>query len=183
MVGRAEAKHVLVEVVDYTCPRCRLLHEQVKAARAVLGDDFAVMVVTLPLDRACNDAVAETEERHRDACRLARIAHAVFAIDPTKFAAMHDWLFANQGADAAAAMAQAQQMVDPARLAGWLTDPRLDTIIQRDIDLAKRLGVRQLPGLLSGDHTFDDIPDDPVVLADLIRRITGASVPGERLGR
>jgi uncharacterized membrane protein/protein-disulfide isomerase len=171
MIGNARAQHVLVEVIDYTCPRCRGLHERLMEAKKSLGDDYALLIVTFPLDKDCNPNVHETESRHRLACEFAKLAHAVFMVDPAKFAEMHAWLFAQQDKITyEQAMTRAQELVDPSRLAGQLTSPRMDELIKRDVDLAVRIGVRQLPGLFIQATTFTDTPEDPVVLADQIRR-------------
>ena len=94
LVGCPTAKHVFVEMFDYACPHCRKTHEAVKGAFATLGEDVAmVLLLPVPMNAGCNDAVRSTGAKFRDSCKLSKLAVAVWRVAPDKFGEFHDWMF------------------------------------------------------------------------------------------
>ncbi len=91
--GNINARIMLVCMVDYTCPHCRLFHHLFPKAVARYGDQVAFMIVPMPLNPDCNPYVRYREERHEPACDLARLSLAVWRTDASKFAQFDDWLF------------------------------------------------------------------------------------------
>jgi uncharacterized membrane protein/predicted DsbA family dithiol-disulfide isomerase len=169
-IGSLSARKLLVEAVDYTCPRCHMLWQMLKPALPLLGEDYGVAVLTFPLNHRCNHYYTETEPRHEPACDLARLAHALWLVDPAQFHAFHDWLFENQDkVDAAAAQAEAERRVGAEPLRKALARGEMEAMINRDIEIAYLLGVRQLPGLFAKDEAVVIFPDDPEKLAQVLR--------------
>ncbi|HTU25831.1 MAG TPA: vitamin K epoxide reductase family protein [Pirellulales bacterium] len=91
LLGDPDARVVLVELFDYTCPHCRRLHQIVSEALRRYGDQLAVVPLVTPMDPACNRHVHEPASEP-GSCELARLAVAVWQNRPGDFAAFHDWL-------------------------------------------------------------------------------------------
>lgn len=126
VVGDADAPVVLAELYDYTCPYCRQLELMLRSARQRYGDQFVVVALPVPLEADCNPNVVVTEPRHEHACALARLALAVWRADPSKFEAMHEWLFDEQrGMTVEKATAYAAELVGQAALDANLDDPSI----------------------------------------------------------
>ncbi|MEX2671809.1 MAG: vitamin K epoxide reductase family protein [Phycisphaeraceae bacterium] len=171
LIGSPQAEHVFVEVIDYTCPRCRRLAGMLDEALAQLRPNYAALVVTYPLSHECNPTFAQTDARHAASCALAELAHAVWATDASAFKDYHDWLFTEQDAiDADLARAEAERRVGAEALAATLRDEGVTELRARDIRIADHLEVMTLPGLLAAGQRFHALPDDPAALADLIRQ-------------
>lgn len=169
-LGPLTARKLLVEAIDYTCPRCHMLWKMLQPALPLLGEEYGVAVLTFPLNHRCNHYYTETDPRHEPGCDLAGLAHAVWLADPGKFHEFHDWLFENQDQiDAAAAKAEAERRVGAGRLREMLAKPEIDAMIKRDIEIAYLMGVRQLPGLFVKDDAVVVFPDDPEKLAQTLR--------------
>ena len=93
LVGSNDAKYVLVAMFDYCCPPCRKTYMTVTRARENLGDQLAVICLPVPLNSTCNPSVRVTNPNFEESCELAKLAVAVWRVDPTRFASLHDWLF------------------------------------------------------------------------------------------
>jgi uncharacterized membrane protein len=161
-LGPPGAKHLIIEAIDYTCPRCQAFSLLLRDALKNLGPDYGVVVLTFPLNGNCNPLYAdvETEPRHRDACELARLAHAVFARSPERFETFHNFLFDHQDH-----MTVGKAMVaadEPADGGGG-------EAVRRDVAVATKLGVKQLPGVFVGQTMLQAIPEDADTLAMVIR--------------
>ena len=96
LLGNPEAKHVIVEMLDYTCTHCRRLHPQVHAALERYGDQMAFVVVHVPLSKRCNPNIQYDQAVHLYACAYARLALGVWKLDRTKFVQYHEWLMESE---------------------------------------------------------------------------------------
>ena len=67
-----------VEMFDYTCPHCRATHKAIHGAMERFGDDLAIVALPVPLNRACNSAVTSNHSKHAEACKIAKIAVALW---------------------------------------------------------------------------------------------------------
>jgi len=94
LMGKPEAPHVVVSLFDYTCRHCRLQHGLLKRVQASFGDQLAIVVLPMPLDKACNPLLASTAPDHVNACEYARIGMAVWRTRPEVFAEYEEWFFA-----------------------------------------------------------------------------------------
>jgi hypothetical protein len=158
LIGKADARHILVKYFDYTCPACRSMHHDLAAAMAAYPVDLAVIVIPCPLNHSCNPYAdekpsARVAEMHKDACELARIALAVWRADRSKFPKFHDELFARQGhmTPKAAAMI-ADSWVGKQQLQSASSDPWIDALLQHSANVYGRLKQRnpRMPKLLLG---------------------------------
>ena len=98
IVGDPEAEHIVVEMLDYTCPHCRHLHHHVHASLERYGNQVAFVVYHAPLSKRCNPHVLRDRPSHKYACDYARLALGVWKLDPTKFTEFHDWLMESKKA-------------------------------------------------------------------------------------
>ena len=128
ILGSPDAKYLIVEVVDYTCHHCREMYHHVEAARQHYGDDLAVLVRPVALEKQCNPYLKSQLPAHVNACRYARLALAIWTVSPNKFSEFHHWLlgpetipslesaaaFANEliGADALREAIQSREALD-----------------------------------------------------------------------
>ena len=170
IIGKPDAPYVAVEVVDYTCPRCRKIYQALTEAKLTLGEKYAVMVITWPLEKRCNRYVP-INDKHKHACSLAKLAHAVWLNRPEKFAEFHGWLFDNQEK---LKEAPSDARGKAARLIGWsaldksLGDGRVSRLLARDVQLGMTLKVKGLPGLYAHASRFTKVPDDPEKLIEFL---------------
>ena len=92
ILGNPYAKHVLVEMLDYTCPHCRHLHPHVEASLERYGDQVAFVVVHVPLSKKCNPYIKRDHWSHKNACDYARLAVSVWKLDREKFPEFHSYV-------------------------------------------------------------------------------------------
>lgn len=171
MLGRADAEHVVIEVIDFTCKRCAWFADVLAGALDHLGPEVAVMVVFSPTAADCNKHVQTTPAFAADACDYVRLAAAVWLADPPSYVSYHHWLLDHQqGMTVAKAREHAESLVGNRRLDAALGSGRVDRLIERDVELARWLKVRNLPGLVVGETVFAALPVEPMQLAGLIRQ-------------
>ena len=178
-IGLPSATKFVVEVIDFQCRNCVKTWPVIHDALEQLGPDVAVLVVFWPLHSACNPHIepGPDDAKYALSCKLAHLAAAVWLTDPTAYGRFHQWVFA-QGRDITAARAEAfaKRLVGPRALRGNL-DEAAGELINRDIQLAAHLNLRGLPGLIAADTQFSAVPDEPALLARLIRRVFDTARP------
>ena len=76
---------------DFECPFCKVVADQVHELIRRYPKDISIQYMFYPLDHKCNPNVKN--RFHENACDAAILA----ACDETKFVAVHDEIFANQG--------------------------------------------------------------------------------------
>jgi hypothetical protein len=137
VLGSPEAKYVVVEMMDYTCPHCRKMHEHIREARERYGDQLAVVILPMPLELECNKMMTETDPMHRGSCKISKTALAVAKADPRKFLDFHNFLLADEKnpPSSSQAVMRAFKAVDRTKLAKASRDKELDERIQRYIRL------------------------------------------------
>jgi protein-disulfide isomerase len=98
MLGRLNAEHVMVEMMDYTCEHCRLIHPHVRAALDRYGDQLSVVIHHVPLSKKCNPHVPIPKDYpgKKYACDYAQLAIGVWNLAPEEFPAFHDWLLTGE---------------------------------------------------------------------------------------
>jgi hypothetical protein len=151
LYGNAEAEFVIVELQDYTCQTCRELYPRLEAARARYGDGLAIMVLPVALEKQCNADVASTDRRHRNACKLASLALAVWMIDSASFSVLHEWLMKSPSYQQySEAWNFASRLVGSAALLEMINNPQIPQMLADNHRLWKAHGKR-LPILIVGD--------------------------------
>lgn len=173
VIGRVNAPYVVVEVVDYTCPRCARFNKLLPEARRLLGVDYAFMVVTSPQSHYCNKHYAQefnntTDAMHENACELAELAHAVWIVNPGRFETFHEWLFEHHAELREMpdlARRRAEELVGKAALDAAFGTGRAPSLVQRDVEIVQALGAGPLPGLYTPHAHFKGIPEAADTLA------------------
>ncbi len=79
----------VVEYVDFLCPDCLYLTQQMDKLKKEFAGKINVAFQYFPLETKCNKVV--TRDLHPGACDLSLMS----AYDPAKFLAIHDEIFAN----------------------------------------------------------------------------------------
>ena len=167
LLGKPDAKHVFVEMFDYTCPHCRNTHFAIAGAMKQYGDDLAILVLPVPLESGCNPTV--TGSGHAGACELARIAIAVWRIEPSKFIEFHDWMFAGNRT-AAAARLHAETLVSKEKLKKELGSGVPSQYITRHVKLYEKVGSGQVPKLIFPAATLNGEVNSSTSLCSTIER-------------
>ena len=167
MLGKCDAKYVFVEMFDYTCPHCRNTHHTIAGAQKHYGDDLAIFALPVPLENACNRTASGGG--HPGACELARIAIAVWRVDPSKFQTFHDWMFQSSRTESAARQ-YAETLVDKERLKTEMTSGVPGQYIGRHVDLYERVGSGQVPKLIFPTTTMQGEVNSVKTLCQAIER-------------
>ena len=149
LCGSPDAKYVFVEMFDYSCPHCRNTHQNaIKYAQAQFGNDLAVVALPLPLNTNCNTAITQTGPKFIESCELAKLAVAVWRVDPAKFTEFHNWMFAGEPKTFMVAKAQAETLVDPAKLATEIDSKIVAGYIGKHVEIYNRIGRGEVPKLM-----------------------------------
>jgi uncharacterized membrane protein/protein-disulfide isomerase len=173
VLGSPEAKHIVLELMDYTCPHCRKAYAQIEDGLDRYGDQVAVVIMPVPLELECNKMVPSTDPMHRGACKFAELTLAVAKADPRKFADFHGFLLADEDKPPTSAQAviRAFRMTDRKKLREVSDDPKIKARIQNYIRLFSTLSAQnrgsetsfglpvQIIGdtVISGDMTTDEM--------------------------
>jgi len=118
IIGSPQAPHVVVEMVSYDCTHCRKTNKFMKQALSRYGDQVALIVLVLPLDRACNKLITDPAGSHAGACTTARTALAIAKLRPSSFPRFHEYLMTGKDKPPAreSIIAKAYSMVDRTKL-------------------------------------------------------------------
>jgi uncharacterized membrane protein/protein-disulfide isomerase len=159
LLGAPSAELFVVTLFDYTCPHCRGMHAQLRAALDHYGDRLAIVLIPIPLNTGCNPAIDATSPQHAFACHYARLALAVWKNNRAAFPQFHDWLFAPIDAPPpGVAGTRAASLVRNQRLNEAILDPWVDAHLKACIELYRAYGGGQIPKLiLAGSVVTGDI--------------------------
>ncbi len=175
LLGKPEAKYVIVEMFDYTCPYCRATHQALRGAMERFGDDLAIVALPVPLDGACNRAVTTAIPQHAEACEIAKLAVAVWRVDRKRFPQFHSWLFESaQRRTAAEARRYAAELVGENAIGQELSRPYAGMYIAKHIELYESIGSGSLPKLLFPRTTIVGAVESTSTFIDMIQREFGS---------
>lgn len=131
-LGQVGAKYVLIKYFDYTCEACSEMHEYLDALMLKYPSQLALIVLPVPLERACNSYMPVGLQDHANACKFARLSLRVWKAQPEVFAEFHRTLFECSKQPYEVAEAVAYSLVDPVKLdvvdASWI-----EGILQQNI--------------------------------------------------
>ena len=172
LVGRQDAGDVLVEMFDYTCPTCRANHKSIAGAMDKLGDDkLAFIALAIPMNSDCNSTVRATNPKAAQACELAKLATAVWRVQPEKFSEYHNWLFQGDTPPTTAlAKTKAEGLVGKQRLDAELAGGVVDAYIAKQVQLYQSIGAGTVPKLLFANTTVSGKVGSADSLVNLIRQ-------------
>jgi uncharacterized membrane protein/protein-disulfide isomerase len=173
LVGNSDAELVIVEMFDYTCPHCRANHESVKGALDQLGDKVAMLALSVPMNRDCNDQVQRTEAIHAEACELSRLSVAVWRVAPDQFSDYHHWLFEGDATPTAAeARRKAESLVGKEALEKELASDVPGKYVAKQVQLYKMVGAGTVPKLLFPKSTLSGKVSSANSLVQIIKEQT-----------
>ena len=149
LVGSKSAKHIFVEMFDYSCPHCRSTHAAIKSAKEKLDGKLAVVALPVPLNAACNGSIQTTNPSFTESCEISKLAIAVWRVDPVKFTAFHNWMFASEKAPTyQGAKAHAEKLVNAEKLNKVINSDVPRQYIAKTTELYRRAGKGTVPKLI-----------------------------------
>jgi protein-disulfide isomerase len=136
--GNPDGDVTLVEFFDYRCGYCKRVHSTV--TNAVNADGNVRLVYK------------EFPVLGPESVYLSRASLAVFFTNPDKYPAFHDALMTSRGQlNPARVMTIAEDIgLNAADIETGMKDPRVDEEIQRNIQMARSLGINGTPGFVIG---------------------------------
>jgi uncharacterized membrane protein/protein-disulfide isomerase len=143
VIGSIDALYVIACLFDFTCPSCRRVHRLLQEAVLRTQRQLAVLLIPVPQDSACNPTI-QNEVVDRNACEYARLALAVWATDPLKYADLEKWLFTPDS------LPSIELTMDYAsRLLGW-SDPNpilssMDRLITNAVAIQSSGNIGKIP--------------------------------------
>ncbi len=169
MLGSPDAKHIFVEMYDYTCKHCRKTQKAMKGAREQLGDKLGVILLPVPLNRNCNPHAAGNP--NANACELAELALSVWkaANNQEVFAGYHEWLLEGENPPSLAdARAKAISLVGAPALDG--AKESAQKFIKSNVDIYKRMNAGAVPKLIFATTVMTGEVQAPNVIVDTALR-------------
>ena len=136
ILGSPEAPHIVVEMMDYTCPHCRELHDKIKESIKLFDDQVAVVVLPVPMELLCNPYVKKPKPVNRGACKAAKLTVALSLTDPEEFASFHHWMLQGEKVPPyTSALVEAYEHVEPKRLSEKLKSEEVEQRISSNVAL------------------------------------------------
>lgn len=151
-LGSADAPHVLVKYFDFTCASCHDMHEDLNKVMAKHPGKFCVIMLPVPLNRACNDKLPARVQDHAHACDLARLGLAAWRANPEVYAEVHEALFIRPILDPELAELAVAQIVGDEALENAREDPWVEELLAANINDFQQLTAKtiKMPKLLTG---------------------------------
>jgi uncharacterized membrane protein/protein-disulfide isomerase len=185
VLGNPKAKHVLVELMDYTCRHCQHFHHMLANVLQRYGDQVAIVIRPAALSPKCNPYVTRKSRDHADACEYSKLALAVWRMDPDKFPSFHDWLLdAEKIPSISVAKKRAVRLVGT----GVLLREINGSPVREMLDLNNQIlhGTKKgLPILITPAGSLSGVPKSDEQLFELLEQYLGmtpvsqASLPGQ----
>ena len=173
VLGSPRAKHLVIELFDYTCHHCRLLHPTLHRFRERYGDQVAVIVRPVALYPDCNPYVKNARDSYKNACEYAKLAMAVWYVDRSKFPEYHDWLMGSEKLPSVQnAKQQALQLAGSEVLTRYYSSSEVREMLERN-NLSAHLMEKGVPVLMTSFGTFYGAPKSKEVLFKLFEKHLG----------
>ena len=178
VVGDPAAEYVIDLLFDYQCSHCQKVHGQLEDVVRRFGGRVAFVLCPCPLSPKCNPYVPREETRFEGSCDLARLAMAVYRLEPGHFREFDAWLFEDMDGGwrpraVPAARERAAALVGAERLDALLPEAVLSDMIRRSADLFGRTSTRGnggIPRFVYGDRwvvpSTDSAEDLVKILSD-----------------
>ena len=155
--GPQSASRRVLMFACFTCENCREAHDLLREIRHQSPEPLRVDLRMVPLASPCNPqfTVESTENEHKYACALARIALAVAEVEADKFGEFAEWLFEHQGQTPFEAETEAVRRVDGQKFREALDSSteagrRVDARLAADLRLSETLGLERVPQIYVG---------------------------------
>ena len=142
-LGRKNSKEILIEFADFQCPYCADVHSTLKQFVANREDDVMLVYKHYPLVQI-----------HAESMTAATAAWA--AHQQGKFWQFHDFLFVHQNQLGESLYLQAAKdlELDLTRFEQDRKSQDAHTAVQKDVELAEKLGISGTPFFVMKEETF-----------------------------
>lgn len=123
MMGSPDASNVIVNLFDYNCTHCRLLHPILKETQRRFGNHLGIVSLPMPMDTNCNAFIPAKWPTFSNSCDYARLSLAVWRANRFVFPQFEEWLFSSvTPAPVEEVRAYASQLVGADNLQSSLTN-------------------------------------------------------------
>jgi uncharacterized membrane protein len=127
MIGSPDASNVLVNLYDYNCMHCRLMHPMLVDVQRRLGNQLGIVCLPMPMSTNCNPFVPANHPSFTNSCDYARLSLAVWLANRYASPQFEEWLFSTpQPAPVEEARSYASQLVGTNKLQSALTNEWID---------------------------------------------------------
>lgn len=153
-LGPDTAPHVLVKYFDFTCSSCLDMHHDLEFVVQKHPGQFCVIMLPVPLNRACNEFFPTHVENHEHACEMARLGLAAWRAKPEAYPEVHETLFTRPVLDPEIAEIAVAQIVGEEALAEAMQDPWIEEILTANKNDFRQLitSTIKMPKLLVADN-------------------------------
>jgi uncharacterized membrane protein/protein-disulfide isomerase len=178
VLGNPRAKHVIVELFDYTCMHCRRLHPMLAEALQRYDNQITIVVQPVALCKECNPFVTKTHRAHKNACEYAKLSLAVWKIDHTLFPEFHNWLLASEEIpNLFDAKSHAIQLAGTEVITRAITSGEVREALDKNNQTQKRID-KGLPSLLMKPGNISGLPSSKELLYKALEKHLGLQPPG-----
>jgi hypothetical protein len=130
MIGSPGASNIIVDLYDYNCPHCRLLHPMLVQVQRRLGDQLGIVCLPMPMDTNCNPFVPQGHPTFTNSCQYARLGLAVWRANREAYAEFDERMFQSEKPlSVDQAREYATQLVGAAELNANLTNQWIEQLI------------------------------------------------------
>jgi uncharacterized membrane protein/protein-disulfide isomerase len=149
VLGSVDAPNLLVYLFDYTCPYCRLLHNELEQVREEFKQTMSIVLLPVPMNPGCNSTVKTPQAQHEHACELAKLAMALWRARPEVWPQFDHWLMQGEHPPTPGqAREQALTLIDAAALDAALADPWISQQIERNVKLHELSSAGVVPTII-----------------------------------
>jgi uncharacterized membrane protein/thiol-disulfide isomerase/thioredoxin len=140
LIGSPEAPHIAIEMVSYDCPHCRKMAPMMTEVLARYGDQVALLIMPVPLDKDCNKLVTDPTLLHPGACGTSRRVCGVAKLNPSVFAKFHEFLMTGKEAPPMERIVpKANGLVDRDQLRTFVNSPEAKKQVDGYVELFGKL--------------------------------------------
>jgi uncharacterized membrane protein len=123
MIGSPDAKKIIVNLYDYNCTHCRMLHPFLVEAQRRMGNQLGIVTLPMPMSTNCNPFVPADHPSFTNSCDYARLILGVWQARRSAYPQFEEWLFTGEKqATVAQATEYAQQLVGATNLHKAMTN-------------------------------------------------------------
>ena len=172
-LGHPESDFVIAEVFDYTCPACRVMHGFLGQCKKRYGNQLVIVMLPSPYHSKCNQHVEKDTAMHHNACEYARLALAVWRLNPQFFPEVHDWLMASKKPPSLlSAMEYVKKRIDAESLQKELAKMEIKQRIEQNIICWEKAG-NKLPALVLETAALTGLPNNQAQLFKVLEEQIG----------
>ena len=148
-LGSPTAHPTLALLFDVTCHDCRDLYRSLLHAIQASPEEFAVVVIPVPMTPACNPGVQTADRFHPDSCDYARLTLALWNTDRVLYREYESWMLGRTSLPPLfEARSLASRVLGAARLTLALAGPSVESGLLDSVAVYHATQSAQLPQLL-----------------------------------